>query len=192
MTLQGQRNGFPLDWWRSVEAWVAKCQSASDFGPKMETPRSVRLSVNVEGKPMVKNGYPFVLNGCIRFVLVDVLPYHLVSLAVCCIWVNAYNTSERDQRPFNKILQNKLLRLDLSNLSNQWNIICMSTYVYIYVCICTYYTSWCGPLGVVTPHLFSTGLNHWALALEALGDGLRKLQLLVRPRHVGLKRNVLE
>ena len=70
---------------------------------------------------MVKNGYPFVLNGCIRFVLVDVLPYHLLSLAVCCIWVNAYNASERDQRPFNKILQSKLLLLDLSNLSNLSN-----------------------------------------------------------------------
>jgi hypothetical protein len=68
----------------------------------------------------------------------------------------------------------------------------MYVYMCIYICIYIYYTSWCGPLGVVTPHLFSTGLNHRALALEALGDGLRKLQLLVRPRHVGLKRNVLE
>ena len=76
----------------------------------------------------------------------------------------------------------------------------MYVYVYIYIHIYIYiyihiyihvYTSWCGPLGVVTPHLFSTGLNHWALALEALGDDLRKLQLLVGPRHVGL-RNVLE
>ena len=171
MTLQGQRNGFPLDWWRSVEAWVAKCQSASDFGPKMETPRSVRLSVNVEGKPMVKNGYPFVLNGCIRFVLVDVLPYHLVSLAVCCIWVNAYNTSERDQRPFNKILQNKLLRLDLSNLSNQWNIICMSTCVYIYIYVYTYIIHhgvalWVLLLLTSSPLVSTTGpwlLRPWAM-----------------------------
>ena len=106
---------------------------------------------------MVKNGYPFVLNGCIRFVLVDVLPYHLVSLAVCCIWVNAYNTSERDQRPFNKILQNKLLRLDLSNLSNQWNIICMSTCVYIYMYIhILYIMVW--PFGCC----YSSPLLHWS------------------------------